>query len=307
MNEKIDLSVKVAGIKMKNPVMPASGTFGYGEEYTQLINISRLGAVVTKGTTVRPRQRNPPPRICETPGGMINFIGLENPGVEAVIKKKIPFLKRFGVPIIVNICGGKIDDYLELTEKLSEVKEVAALEVNISCPNVEKEGMVFGQNPRMTEELIMELREITDTPFIVKLTPNVTDIASVAKAAVEAGADAISLINTVKVRYKIPSGPAKGKWIVGGLSGPCIKPIALQKILEVVEAEVEVPIIGIGEIMKVEDALEFFEVGVQAIAVGTATFVNPNTMVEIIEDLEKHMETQKISSINELREKLRWR
>ena len=303
----VNLSVEIAGIKMQNPVMPASGTLGYGEEYAGLVNISKLGAVVTKGVTVKPREGNPQPRIWETPAGMINNIGLENPGLDIVIKEKIPFLSQFGVPIIVNICGERMRDYIILAAKLNLVEEVSGLEVNISCPNVKKGGMSFGQDPKITGKLIGELRDITDLPLIVKLTPNVTDIVSVAKAAINAGADAISLINTVRARAKIRSGPHNGKWIIGGLSGPCVKPVALQKIAEIREAGLDIPIVGMGGITNLQDALEFFEAGVDAIAVGTATFVNPKTMEGIIHGLEKYMKDQKITSLDELREKIKRR
>lgn len=303
---KVDLSVNIAGIEMQNPIMPASGTFGYGEKYTKLFGVSKLGAVVTKTTTKEPRQGNPQPRLYEVPGGIINSIGLQNPGIEEVITKKLPFLEQFGVPVIVSIGGERMKDYQYLAERLDKVKGIAGLEVNISCPNTEK-GMAFGQDPEVAAELVRRIKEVTSLILIVKLTPNVTHIAEIAEAVVEGGADALSLINTLKAKAKIRSGPNQGKWIIGGLSGPCVKSIASQKISEVVEAEVKVPIIGIGGIMNLEDALDFFEMGVQAIAVGTATFINPNTMTEIIEGLVKYMETQKLSNVNELREKLKRR
>lgn len=303
MKAKVDLSVSIAGIEMQNPVMPASGTFGYGEEYGQLFDVSKLGAVVTKTTTREPRQGNPQPRLYEVTGGIINSIGLQNPGIEEVIEKKIPFLEKFSVPVIVSIGGERLTDYQYLAERLNEVKEISALEINISCPNVENGGMVFGQDPEVAGRLIRKIKDVTSLPVIPKLTPNVTYIAEIAQAVVEAGADVISLINTVKAKAKIHLGPDKGKWITGGLSGPCIKSIALEKISEIVEAGVKVPIIGIGGIMNLEDALDFFEMGVRAIAVGTATFINPRVMLEIIEGLEKYLETQKIPSISELRKK----
>lgn len=303
MNTKIDLSVNIAGIKMQNPVMPASGTFGYGEEYSKLLDISKLGAVVTKTTTRESREGNPQPRLLEVPAGLINSIGLANPGIEEVITKKLPFLGGFGVPVIVSIGGETMEDYQYLAERLSEVEEIVGLEINISCPNVEKGGMAFGQDPEIAGRLIEKIRGVTFLPLIVKLTPNVTDIAVIAQKAVEAGADAVSLINTLKAKAKISSRIHKGKWITGGLSGPCIKPIALEKISEIKEAGLKIPLIGMGGIMTVEDALEFFEAGVQAVAIGTATFRNPRTMEEVIEGLEKYLKAQKLSSMTELQEK----
>ncbi len=296
-----DLSVEIAGIKMKNPVMPASGTFGYGEEYAKLIDVSKLGAVVTKGTTLNPRQGNEPPRICETSAGMINFIGLQNPGAEKVIQEKIPFLRQFGVPIIVNISGATIEEYEELARMFDKIDGVAGLEVNISCPNIKQGGVAFGQNPEIAFEVILRIRKITTLPLIVKLTPNVTDIVVIAKSVVQVGADALSLINTLKSRAKIRRGPSEGKWIEGGLSGPAIKPIALRMVSDVAKANLGVSIVGMGGISNTEDALDFFESGADAIAIGTANFVNPNVIVEIIEGLRKYLEEKGYSNIKELK------
>ena len=303
---KINLSVNIAGISMKNPVMPASGTFGYGEEYSQLIDISRLGAVVTKGTTFNPREGNPQPRIYETASGIINCIGLQNPGIEEVIREKIPFLRQFGVPIIVNIAGETIEEYEYLVKRLDQASSkgnIAGLEVNVSCPNIKEGGMAFGQDPKILSKLIGKVRKKTSLPLIVKLTPNVTDITSIAQSAVEAGADALSLINTIKARAKIRRGPQVGKWIEGGFSGPAIKPIALRMVSEVAKANLGVPIIGIGGIMNTEDALDFFEVGATAIAIGTANFINPKVMEEMIKGLKKYLIDNKITDINHLIEK----
>lgn len=289
----VDLSVNIAGIPMKNPVMPASGTFGYGEEFSKLINVSQLGAVITKGTTLKPRKGNPQPRSCETASGMINCIGLQNPGIEAVIQDKIPFLQRFGVPIIINIAGGTIEEYIQIAQKLEEAEGVNSpdmVEINISCPNVQEGGMAFGQDPKITLEVVNRVRNTTSLPLIVKLTPNVTDIVSIAEAAVKGGADALSLINTVKARAKIKGGPQKGEWIKGGLSGPAIKPVAIRMVGEVAEAGLGVPIIGMGGIMNTEDALDFFEAGAVAIAIGTANLLNFNVMKEVINGLRKHLE-----------------
>jgi len=307
MEEDINLSVDIAGISMKNPVMPASGTFGYGEEFSQLIDISKLGAVVTKGTTLKPRQGNPQPRIYETPCGMINCIGLQNPGIEKVIQEKIPFLRQFGVPIIVNIAGETIEEYVQIARKLDEVEGAGmpdGIEINISCPNVKKGGMAFGQDPEITREVVGKLwGGKLSLPLIVKLTPNVTDIVSIAEAAVRGGADALSLINTIKTRAKIRRGPQAGKWIEGGLSGPAIKPVAIRMVKELVKANLGIPIIGIGGIMNTEDALDFFESGAITIAIGTANFINPKAMEEVIDGLKKYLISNKITDISELREK----
>lgn len=301
----IDLSVNVAGIRMKNPIMPASGTFGYGEEMTDFIDISKLGAVVTKGTTLQPRQGNPPPRTYETTAGMINFIGLQNLGADAVIKEKIPFLRRFGVPIIVNIAGRTVDDYAQLAGKFDGVQGVAGLEVNVSCPNVKEGGMAFGQEPRATHEVISSVRKATRLPLIVKLTPNVTNICTIAAVAVTAGADALSLINTVRARAKIRRGPCAGKWIEGGLSGPCIKPIALKMVSDVAKKNLGVPIIGIGGIMSVEDVLDFLESGADAVQIGTANFLDPEIMIKIIEGLKERLQQMGYCSFGEFRARTR--
>ena len=239
-----NLSVKIDGIEMKNPIMPASGTFGYGEEMSRFIDLSKLGAVVTKGITFKPRKGNPPPRTVETDAGMINFIGLQNPGVDAVIQEKIPFLKQFKVPIIVNICGGTIKEYVRLTERLNGVGGVSAIEVNISCPNTQEGGIAFGQDPCIASKVIAEVKEVANKnlAIIAKLTPNVTDIVAIAKAVKSGGADVISLINTVRARAKVRS-KSSFVWLNGGLSGPAIKPISLKLVYEVAQAKLGLPII----------------------------------------------------------------
>ena len=300
---KIDLSIDIAGIKMKNPVMPASGTFGYGEEMTQFVDISKLGAVVTKGTTLNPRQGNELPRICETRAGVINFIGLQNPGVERVIKEKIPFLGQFGVPVIVNISGTAIEEYKELARMFDTVESVAGLEVNISCPNVKEGGIAFGQDPGAASRVVSEVRKCTRLPLIIKLTPNVTDIVAIAESVVSAGANALSLINTLKSRAKIRGGPQKGKWIEGGLSGPAVMPVALRMVSDVAKSNLGVPIIGMGGISSTEDALDFLESGATAVAIGTANFINPNVMIEIIDGLKRRLAEKGYASITELKTK----
>ena len=303
MINKTCLKVEIAGIKLKNPVMTASGTFGYGQEYTPFVNLNRLGAIILKGITLKPKKGNPPPRIIETPSGMLNAIGLQNVGVEVLIKEKLPYLKKFNTPVIINISGDTIEEYIELTRRLGEVSKemgVAGLEVNISCPNVKKGGMAWGTDAKATYEIVSSIRKATTLPLIVKLTPNVTDIKIIAQAAEEAGANALSLINTL-VGMAVDIGSRKPKLanISGGLSGPAVKPVALWLVWQVFQT-VNIPIIGIGGIMKVEDALEFIIAGARAIQIGTANLVNPQVTMEIIEGMEKYLAENNIKDINEL-------
>jgi len=277
--------VDIAGIKMKNPVMVASGTFGYGEEYSELIDLNKLGAIVTKSITLNPRAGNPPPRICETPAGMLNSIGLQNDGLKVFIEKQLPFLSKFDVPVIVNVAGETIDEYVEVSRTLSRELKVRGIELNISCPNVKKGGMTFGIDPKATKELIEEVRAATKLPLIAKLSPNVTDITVIAKAAVSAGADALSLINTVLgMAIDIKTKKPKLTTVTGGLSGPAIKPIAIRMVWQVAQA-VKVPIIGIGGIMTAEDAYEFLLAGASAVQIGTANFIDAETPLKIIKGL----------------------
>jgi len=303
MIDKTCLKVEIAGIKLKNPVMTASGTFGYGEEFSPFIDLDRLGAMVLKGITLKPKRGNPPPRVIETPSGMLNAIGLQNVGVEVLIKEKLPYLKKFNTPVIINISGDTIEEYVELAQKLEEISVkmgVAGLEVNISCPNVKKGGMVWGTDAKTTYKIVSSIRKITTLPLIVKLSPNVTNIKIIAQAAEEAGADALSLINTlVGMAVDIDSRRSKLANISGGLSGPAIKPVALWMVWQVFQT-VNIPIIGIGGIMKVEDALEFIIAGARAIEIGTANFVNPKVTMEIIEGMEKYLIKNNIKDINEL-------
>lgn len=301
-----DLSVRIHNIRMRNPIMPASGTFGYGKEMANVIDISKLGAVIMKTTTLKPQEGNPTPRICETAAGIINSIGLQNLGIDTVIKAKIPFLRQFDVPIIASIAGKTIKEYERLAEKLNRASEyIAGLEVNISCPNTEKGGMAFGQDAEITRELIGRVKRAasSDTTVIAKLTPNITSIVSIAKAAVLGGADALSLINTVKARAKFrrKKGLDAGKWIQGGLSGSAIKPIALSMVYEVAQADLGVPIIGIGGIRTVNDVLDFLEAGADAVQIGTANFINFEVMVEVIDGLRKYMKEKKYINITELK------
>jgi dihydroorotate dehydrogenase (NAD+) catalytic subunit len=295
-----NLHVELAGIQMKNPVMVASGTFGYGEEYSQFMDLRELGAIVAKSITFRPRAGNPPPRIVETPAGMLNAIGLQNVGLERFISEKMPFLRDVGIPIIVSISGEEVSEYVELAEKLSSVEGVAGLEINISCPNVSRGGMMFGAEPKITHGLVEAVRRATDLPLIAKLSPNVTNIAEIACAAEEAGADAVSLINTLLgMAIDIHTRQPKLANVTGGLSGPAIRPIAVQMVWQVSQA-VDLPVIGMGGIMTAEDALEFIIAGASAVAVGTANFVNPLTAVEVVSGIRDFLIQNHVSDVNDL-------
>jgi len=303
MIDKPNLEVKIAGIKLKNPVMTASGTFGYGEEFSPFIDLDKLGAIILKGIFLKPKMGNPPPRVIETPSGMLNAIGLQNVGVEVLIKEKLPYLKKYNTPVIINISGDTIEEYVGLARRLGEVSKemgVAGLEVNISCPNVKKGGMVWGTNAKSTYKIISSIRKATSLPLIVKLTPNVTDIKIIAQAAEEAGANALSLINTlVGMVVDIDSRRPKLANVSGGLSGPAVKPVAIWLVWQVFQT-VKIPVIGIGGIIKVEDALEFIIAGARAIEIGTANFVNPRVTIEIIEGIEKYLTENNIKDVNEL-------
>ncbi len=303
MIEKIQLEVKVGKIKMKNPVMTASGTFGYGEEFSQFIDLNKLGAMVLKGITLKPKMGNPLPRITETPSGILNSIGLQNVGVDMLIKEKLPYLQKFNTPVIINFSGDTIGEYVELGRKLGEVSieaGIAGLEVNISCPNVKKGGMEWGTDPQSTYRLVNEIRKATNLPLIVKLSPNITDIRVIAQAAEEAGADAISLINTlIGMTIDINSCQPKLANVRGGLSGPAVKPVALWLVWQVFNT-VDIPIIGMGGIMNAQDAIEFIIAGATSVSVGTANFVNPHVTIDIIEGIEKYLIDNEIKDINEL-------
>ena len=298
--EKPYMKVSIGSLKLRNPVMTASGTFGYGEEFGSLVNLHRLGAIIVKGISLLPRQGNPPPRIAETACGMLNAIGLENVGLERFFTEKIPFLKGIDTPLIVNILGDSVEDYQQLAERLDAEEKVAALEVNISCPNVKKGGVAFGTDPDMAHAVTKAVCNNFSRPVIVKLSPNVTDIAMIARAVEEGGADAVSLINTVLgMGIDIESCRPKLANIFGGLSGPAIKPIALRMVWQVADS-VSIPIIGIGGITTSEDALEFLLAGATAIQVGTANFINPQVTEEIIQGIEAYLEQKGIASVEEL-------
>ena len=294
------LAVDIAGIRMKNPVMVASGTFGFGKEYSDLIDLNMLGAIVTKGTSLKPWEGNPPDRIAETPAGMLNAIGLQNDGVESLITEKIPWLLKFDVPVIVNIVGTTADEYVEVARRLDGVEGVAGVEVNISCPNVKEGGIAFGTDPAMAAEVVAAVRKVTRLPVIPKLSPNVTDIVLMAQACVDAGADAVSLINTLLgTAIDAETRTFKLANITGGLSGPAVKPVALRMVWQVVQA-VDVPVVGIGGIMTAEDAIEFFLAGAEAIQVGTANFVNPGAALDVIAGVDAYLERHGFAHIREI-------
>jgi len=289
-----------SGLILKNPVLTASGTFGYGTEYAKLVDLDKLGGIVSKAVTLRPRNGNSQPRIAETPAGMLNAIGLQNVGVDAVIREKAPIWAGWSVPVIANVAGFSVDEYVEVCERLSATPGVAAIELNISCPNVASEGEMFGLCAADAALVTSEVRRVCDVPLIVKLSPNVTDIVAIARAVVEAGADALSLINTIpgmvidlKTRRPFLANRT------GGLSGPAIRPIAVRMVWQVARA-VDVPLIGIGGIATAEDALQFLLAGASAIEVGTMSFVNPNTAIEVVAGIERFLQAERIEDVHEL-------
>ena len=295
-----DASVEIAGIRLKNPVMTASGTFGSGMEYSDFVDLNGLGAVVTKGVANVPWTGNDTPRVCEVYGGMLNAIGLQNPGLEVFMERDIPFLKQYDTKIIVNVCGRSIADYVEVVEKLSEEDAVAGLEINVSCPNVKEGAIAFGQNPEALSRITREVKAHSKRPVIMKLSPNVTDIALMAKTAEDAGADALSLINTI-TGMKIDVDKRKFALAnrTGGISGPAIKPVAVRMVYQASHS-IKIPVIGMGGIMNAYDALEFILAGASAVAVGAANFINPYATTEIIEGIEEYMKKNNIGSIKEL-------
>jgi len=295
-----DLSVTIGKLKLKNPVMVASGTFGFGEEYQDFIELDRLGAIIPKGISLKPMVGNLPPRIFETEGGILNSIGLQNPGFHQFIQDKLPFLTRIRTHLIVNFFGNTQKEYIELAGCLNEVPGISGLEMNISCPNVKQGGIAFCSDPRMTYRLVRAVRKSTQLPLIVKLSPNVTNIDSLAKIAEEEGADAVSLVNTFKaMAINIHSRKPELGNIIGGLSGPAIKPIALRMVWEVSQ-RVKIPVIGMGGIVKAEDAIEFILAGASAIQIGTANLVNPQTSTEVIQGIKKYLTENKIHHLRRL-------
>ncbi|MBS1126742.1 MAG: pyrD [Nitrospirae bacterium] len=296
----MNLEVSLGKLKLKNPVMTASGTFGYGEEYAEFVDLNRLGAVVVKGLSLLPKEGNPTPRIVETSSGMLNAIGLQNIGIERFIREKIPFLKQFNTPVIVNFFGDTREEYILAAEQLSCVDGIHGLEMNISCPNKQAGWSIFGTDPKVTHDVVSSVRKKTDLTLIVKLSPNVTDIALMAKAAEDAGADALSLINTITgMAIDIQTRKPKLANIRGGLSGPAIKPIAVRMVYEVKQA-VKIPVVGLGGIMNADDAVEFMIAGATAVAVGTANFINPMATIEILDGLAAYMKLHEIEDIASL-------
>lgn len=294
------MRVDIGGIEIKNPVMTASGTFGYASEFKDLIDLNRLGAIVVKGLSLEPSRGNPPPRIVETPCGMLNAIGLENVGLAAFVKEKLPFLRRLDTPIFVNVYGKSTEEYAQLTARLEDIDGVSGIEVNISCPNVKSGGMAFGAYPESAAEVVRAIRKQTTKPLMVKLSPNVTDITEIAKSVEAEGADSISLINTITgMAIDIETRRPKLANITGGLSGPAIKPVALRMVWQVAQT-VNVPVVGIGGIMTAKDALEFLIAGAVAVQIGTANFINPHATTDIIDGIETFLMERNISDISDI-------
>ncbi|MGD8494374.1 MAG: dihydroorotate dehydrogenase [Desulfobacterales bacterium] len=297
MRQKPDLNVTLGNIKLQNPVLTASGTFGYAQEFEGLMDLNRLGAIIVKGLALQPTKGNPPPRIVETPCGMLNAIGLENVGIDAFTDQKLPFLKTLSPPIFANIYGTCIEEYAELAGRLDTLEGIAGVEVNISCPNVKAGGVAFGADPQSAHRVVQSVREKTTKHLMVKLSPNVTDITLIAQAAEQAGADSLSLINTVTgMAIDLETRRPKIANITGGLSGPAIKPIALRMVWQVVQAT-EIPVVGIGGIISAEDALEFLIAGASAVQIGTANFINPQVTTDIIDGIEMFLAQRKISRV----------
>jgi dihydroorotate dehydrogenase (NAD+) catalytic subunit len=296
----VDLSVTIAGIHLKNPVMAASGTCGYGEEIAAFLDINALGAIVTKGISLSPAAGNPPPRIVETPSGMLNAIGLQNVGVEEFVAHKLPFLRQFQTPVIANCFGRTTGEYSELCQRLSAAEGIAGLEINISCPNVKEGGMCFGTDPSRAHQLIREVRKATALPIIVKLSPNVTDIGLIARSVEEAGADAVSLTNTFTgMVIDVETCQPVLANITGGLSGPAIRPLSLRMVWETVQA-VSVPVIGMGGITDGADALQYLIAGARAVQVGTALFVRPDAPLRIVEDIAAYLQKRGFRSVRDI-------
>lgn len=301
MDKSPDLSVDIGGIVLRNPVMTASGTFGYGIEFDDVVDLRMLGGIIVKGLSLNPSKGNPPPRIVETSCGMLNAIGLENIGIRAFIEKKLPLLKPYNTPVFINIYGKTEQEYAEIAKIADDVPDIAGLEVNISCPNVSAGGLAFGVDPFSAASVVTAVKMNTTKPVMVKLSPNVTDISVIAKSVESAGADSVSLINTITgMAIDVKTRKPKIANVVGGLSGPAIKPVALRMVYQVANA-VKIPVIGIGGIMNTEDALEFIIAGATAIQAGTANFVNPGVTEEIANGIAKYLLDNNIGSLKELR------
>lgn len=295
----MNTEVNLAGIKMKNPITVASGTFGYGREFAEYIDLNQLGGIVTKGTSLKPRPGNKPPRVCETTAGMLNAIGLQNPGVEHFINEDLPWLKKFNTAVIVNACGSTIGEYVELCKILNKT-DIDGVELNLSCPNVKEGCLAFGTTYEGVKNVTSQVRKVLDKPLIVKLTPNVTDITQPAKAAQDAGADGVSLINTllgmsIDIHKRRPMLANN----TGGLSGPAVKPVAVRMVYQVAQA-VDIPILGLGGIVTGEDAIEFMLAGATAVSIGTGNFISPEVSVDAVKGIENYMKMHKIEDINEI-------
>ncbi len=301
MEQPVNLTTHIGGgLTLCNPVMTASGTFGYGREFSDFVDLRELGAIVVKGISLLPRSGNPPPRIVETAGGMLNAIGLENVGVESFLRDKLPFLREVGTPVVVNILGDSIDDYANLAGMLNDIEGISALEVNISCPNVKKGGVAFGTDPGMVRAVTQAVKANTTRPVIIKLSPNVTDITLTAKAAEDGGADAVSLINTLLgMAIDHRSRTPRLANVVGGLSGPAIKPVALRMVWQTARA-VKIPVIGIGGIMNAADALEFLIAGAAAVQIGTANLINPDTTARVVDGITSYLQENGCRSLQEI-------
>ncbi len=296
----IDLTVKIGKMTLKNPVIASSGTFGFGEEFEDFYNVNRLGAIIPKGISLRPMTGNPPPRIFETEAGIINSIGLQNPGFERFVKDRLSYSKNLKTHLIINFFGNTQREYVDLARRFDGVPHISGLEMNISCPNIKRCGIVFGTDPRMAYRLVRAVRKATQLTLIVKLSPNVTDIARMAKSAEEGGADAVSLINTFRaMAINIHTRKPELGNVIGGLSGPAIKPIALRMVWEVEQA-VRIPVIGMGGIMNAEDAIEFILAGASAVQIGTANLVNPRTGIEVIRGIEKYLVQNRVNRVQKL-------
>ena len=300
MKKKVDLSVTISGLRLKNPVLTAAGTFGYGEEYAPYLNLNTLGAIITKGISLTPAPGNPPPRICETPGGMLNAIGLQNCGLNAFIAEKLPFLRTLSTTLIVNFWGRTQREYQEMAKRLSDLPDIGGLEMNISCPNIKQGGISFGSTAKDAFAVVSAVRKIASLPLMVKLSPNVGDIGAIAESVEEAGADAISLINTLYgMAIDVETRRPRLGNVIGGLSGPAIKPVAVRMVFEVAQ-RVKIPVVGVGGIASAEDALEFLIAGARAVQVGTANFIQPDVTMKIISGIEHYLVKHNMKSVKEV-------
>jgi dihydroorotate dehydrogenase (NAD+) catalytic subunit len=300
MKKKVDLSVTISGLRLKNPVLTASGTFGYGEEYAPYLNLNTLGAIITKGISLTPAPGNPPPRICETPGGMLNAIGLQNCGLNAFIAEKLPFLRTLSTTLIVNFWGRTQREYQEMAKRLSDLPDIGGLEMNISCPNIKQGGISFGSTAKDAFAVVSAVRKIALLPLMVKLSPNVGDIGAIAESVEEAGADAISLINTLYgMAIDVETRRPRLGNVIGGLSGPAIKPVAVRMVFEVAQ-RVKIPVVGVGGIASAEDALEFLIAGARAVQVGTANFIQPDVTAKIVSGIEEYLIRHKMNTVDQI-------